>query len=362
MALVEHLYLHIPFCPRICPYCSFYVEPANRRLMPSLIDTLFEELDYHQQNYTLKIKTIFLGGGTPSALPTSELERLIRNLTQQFSPTEFTLEMNPTTISSEKAQLIFDLGINRISLGAQSFDPITLKTLGRQHTPEKILRSYEILRKTGFKNLNIDLMFSVPGQTLSSWQQTLSTALALQPEHISTYCLTFEEDTPFFEKLQQGQWQRNLEIETEFYLASIKILEKAGFQHYEISNFALSGKESQHNLAYWRGTNFIGLGPSAVSTVENQRWQNIADLALYLNGSKNNQWSYTNKETLNDRLREIEKLIFGLRTQAGVPANPKFSKKFQQLIEAGYAQEQNSNWSLTQEGKLRADAISEFFL
>lgn len=362
MAKVQHLYLHIPFCPRVCPYCSFYVQPADRRLMPSLIDALLHELTHHQQNYLFPIETIFLGGGTPSALPTSELKRLVQALTRQFSPTEFTLEINPTTVSSEKAKLLYELGINRVSLGAQSFDQTVLQTLGRQHSPEKILRSYEILRQIGFKNINIDLMFAVPGQTLSSWQQSLATALSLQPEHLSTYCLTYEEDTPFFEQLQQGKWQRHLETETEFYLTSIQTLEKAGFQHYEISNFAKPGKESAHNFAYWRGANFIGLGPSAVSTVKDKRWQNISDLTLYLHGASKNQWQHINQETLSDELREVEKLIFGLRTLNGVSINPKFSEKFHQLINAGYAQEKNAKWKLTQEGKMRADAISEFLL
>jgi oxygen-independent coproporphyrinogen-3 oxidase len=362
MDLVHHLYLHTPFCPRVCPYCSFYVQPADRRKVPSLIDALIAELNNYRHHYHLDIKTIFLGGGTPSALPTSELERLISNLTQHFSLTEFTLEMNPTTISTEKAKMLYNLGVNRISLGAQSFDSKVLTTLGRQHSAEKILRSYEILRQTGFSNLNIDLMFAVPGQSLQSWQQTLTTALSLKPEHISTYCLTYEEDTPFFEKIQEGQWQRNLEVETEFYLTSIRILEEAGFQHYEISNFSLPGKESQHNLAYWRGANFIGLGPSAVSTVENQRWQNISDLTLYLQGAQTSQWQRTHQETLSDTLRETEKIIFGLRTWQGIPINSKFTEKFHQLIQAGYVEEKNGKWILTQEGKLRADAISEFLL
>ncbi|MBX7158414.1 MAG: radical SAM family heme chaperone HemW [Verrucomicrobiae bacterium] len=362
MESLQHLYIHIPFCPRICPYCSFYVQPANRRLMPSLIDAILQEFDYYKKKYPLRIKTIFLGGGTPSALPTSELERLISVLTKHFAPTEFTLEMNPTTVSSEKAKILYELGINRVSLGAQSFDPNVLATLGRQHSPEKIIRSYEILHETGFPNLNIDLMFAVPGQSIESWQKTLEKTLSLQPEHISTYCLTYEEDTPFFEKIQKGQWQRNLEVETEFYLTSILTLEKAGFQHYEISNFAKPGKISEHNFAYWRGSNFIGLGPSAVSTVENQRWQNISDLTLYLQGAQKNQWQKTNQETLSDELREKEKIIFGLRTNEGAAINPKFFDSFQQLISAGYAQETKGRWILTQEGKLRADAIGEFFL
>ncbi|MEZ5404700.1 MAG: radical SAM family heme chaperone HemW [Verrucomicrobiia bacterium] len=362
MDCARHLYLHIPFCPRICPYCSFYVQPADRRKIPSLVDALIAELHHYRSHYQLEIQTIFLGGGTPSALPTPELERLISVLTKHFSPTEFTLEMNPSTVSVEKAEILLDLGVNRVSLGAQSLDQAVLQILGRQHTLEKIFRSYEILRETGFPNLNIDLMFAVPGQSLKSWQETLTRTLSIQTNHISTYCLTYEEDTPFFEKLQQGQWQQNLQVETEFYLTTIEVLEKAGFAHYEISNFSRPGFESQHNLAYWRGSNFLGLGPSAVSTIENQRWQNISDLTLYLEGAQKNQWQKTNQETLSDNLREIEKIIFGLRTWQGIPVNFKFAEKFQRLIDAGYAQETKGRWMLTQEGKLRADAIGEFFL
>ena len=192
-------------------------------------------------------------------------------------PREFTLEVNPATVTPEKAAAWRAAGVNRISLGAQSFDAEMLKVLGRQHAPGDIAETCALLREHGFDNINIDLMFALPSQAEAKWEETLQAALACAPQHISAYALTYEEDTPFFEKLQRGEWRQDEEREIAMFERTREVLAAAGFIDYEISNFAQTGFESQHNLGYWRGADYLGLGPSACSTIGDQRWRNVPD-------------------------------------------------------------------------------------
>ena len=195
---------------------------------------------------------------------------------------EFTLEVNPATVTAEKAAAWREAGVNRISLGAQSFDATLLKTLGRQHAPEDIPATIELLRWHGFDNINLDLMFALPGQSEGQWEETLRAALACAPRHISAYALTYEEDTPFFEKLSTGEWRQDEQREITMFERTRTALAKAGLFDYEISNFALPGFESRHNLAYWRGAEYLGLGPSACSTIGGLRWRNVPNTAAYV--------------------------------------------------------------------------------
>ncbi len=361
MQPVRHLYVHVPFCPRVCPYCSFYVLPADRRAVPGLIDALLAELRHRAAAIPLEPRTLFLGGGTPSALATRDLARLLEALPRPGPGGEFTIEINPTTVSLEKARLLRALGANRASLGAQSFDPAVLATLGRQHDPARIRASFAILREAGFANINLDLMFAVPGQSAASWDATLSEAIAMEPEHISAYCLTFEEDTPFFESLKSRRFHRDPDLEARLFLATRERLAAAGILPYEVSNFARPGFEAAHNLACWRGHDYLGLGPSAVSTVGARRWKNIPDLAAYLDGAAAGVWPEVEAETLTPELRERERVIFGLRTREGV-ATPAHSRAFAELTAAGCAVKENGRWRLTPDGLLRADAIAGMFL
>ncbi|HPA18870.1 MAG TPA: radical SAM family heme chaperone HemW [Verrucomicrobiae bacterium] len=361
MKVIEHLYIHVPFCPRVCPYCAFYVVPADRRKSGPLVEALLAELRFRERASEIRPRTIYLGGGTPSALSTGDLARLIGGLGDRAGgAVEFTIEVNPTTLSPEKAGLLRSLGVNRASLGAQSFDVGALATLGRQHGPERIRRTFEILRGAGFGNIGVDLIHGVPGQAEDSWWETLDEALGLHPEHLSAYGLTYEEDTPFFDRLAAGEWVRDEALEIRLFLGTRRILEGAGYVPYEVSNFALPGFESEHNLAYWRGRDYLGLGPSAVSTIGGRRWRTAADLGQYLAAADSGEWPEEEVEYLDEDLRRRERMMFGLRTREGVDG-AGFEEELAGLREAGYADLSGGRWRLTAEGLLRADAVGALF-
>jgi oxygen-independent coproporphyrinogen-3 oxidase len=270
MTAVRHLYIHIPFCPKVCPYCSFYKEASDRNKTQAFLDALLVELDRRLRDIACRPETVFFGGGTPSALTVKQLQYLLTGLRERLDLSElkeWTLEMNPATVSLEKAQMLRGLGINRVSMGVQSWHPAMLERLGRVHSAEQAQRSFELLRKAGFTNLNLDFIFGVPGQSADIWEQTLEKTIQLNPEHISAYCLTYEEDTEYFRKFQRGEFSQNVQQDAAFYETTMSMLEAAGYRQYEISNYAKPGHECLHNLAYWHGNDYLGLGPSAFSTI-----------------------------------------------------------------------------------------------
>ena len=279
---LRHLYVHIPFCPKVCPYCSFYKEASDRNKTQAFLDSVLLDLDCRLQEVaTCRLETIFFGGGTPSALSVKQLEFLLTGLHRRLDLTglrEWTLEMNPATVSLEKAQMLHDFGVNRISMGVQSWDPEMLDRLGRVHSAQQAERSFDILREAGFTNLNLDLMFGIPGQSIETWEQSLRKTIRLAPEHISAYCLTFEEDTEFFRRHQRGELPQDTEQEAKIFERTMAILETGGYQQYEISNYANPGFECRHNLAYWLGHDYLGLGPSAFL---NDRRKALAEHARY---------------------------------------------------------------------------------
>jgi oxygen-independent coproporphyrinogen-3 oxidase len=254
---LRHLYVHIPFCPKVCPYCSFYKEASDRNKTQAFLDSVLLDLDRRLREVaSCRMQTIFFGGGTPSALSVKQLEFLLSELRRRLDLTglrEWTLEMNPATVSLEKAQMMRDYGVNRVSMGVQSWDPEMLKRLGRVHSAPQAERSFHLLREAGFTNLNLDLIFGIPGQSVEMWERTLRKTIALAPEHISAYCLTFEEDTDFFRRHQRGELPQDTEQDADFYELTMTLLESAGYRQYEISNYANPGAECLHNLAYWLG-------------------------------------------------------------------------------------------------------------
>ncbi len=361
--MIRHLYVHVPFCPRICPYCSFFVVPADRRRSRPFVDAVLAELRTRTDSCQLQLETIYLGGGTPSALTTEDLERLIAGIMAHCScaPREFTIEANPTTLSREKAQMLRRAGVNRVSLGAQSFDPAVLTVLGRQHAPDRIRATWQIVREAGFDNLGLDLIFGVPGQGRASWLTTLREAVELKPEHLSAYSLTFEEDTPFFEKLQFGELAKNAEDDEWMFRTTGEVLAEAGLHRYEISNFAREGFASRHNSAYWRGSDFLGIGPGAVSTVSGRRWRNSEDLGHYMSWVENREPAHSEEEHLDAATLAKERWIFGIRTSEGV-AGSEADPAFAPLREAGLAVHRDGRWILTDEGLLRADAVAVWLM
>jgi oxygen-independent coproporphyrinogen-3 oxidase len=277
---------------------------------------------------------------------------------------EITLEVNPATVTAEKAAAWRAAGVNRISLGAQSFDPAMLELLGRQHAPGDIPQTCALLREHGFTNINIDLMFALPGQDEALWEATVRAALACAPSHLSAYALTYEEDTPFFERLQRGEWRQDEEREIAMFERTRDWLGAAGFADYEISNFARPGFESRHNLAYWRGADYLGLGPSACSTIGAQRWRNLPDTAAYAERVARGEPVRVEREEIDAATRARERIMFGLRMREGV-AREEFvaaEPKLRELENNGLAQEENGRVRLTRRGQLVADSVAAMFV
>jgi len=269
-----------------------------------------------------KPRTLYLGGGTPSMLSPAHLTRLFRSLQEQvdFSTLEeVTLEANPATFDLSKAKLFRELGVTRISLGIQSFTPHVLNILGREHSVEQASEAVRILREAEMPSVNIDLMFSIPGQSRDDWEATLNHAISLKPDHISAYNLTYEEDTAFFESLRRGEMRENEDHDADFFHLADELLTAAGFDHYETSNYAQPGHHSSHNHGYWRGEDYLGLGPSAVSTLTHVRSKNVPDTSLYITQVNSLGNALIESEALSPEDRRLERIALGLRTKEGIP-------------------------------------------
>ncbi|MCG3149035.1 MAG: Oxygen-independent coproporphyrinogen-III oxidase-like protein YqeR [Verrucomicrobiae bacterium] len=351
MTKVEHLYVHVPFCAAKCNYCAFYSEAGSAEQMGAYVDGALAELS----RYELQPRTIFFGGGTPSLLPATLMRRLLEKI-PAGDVEEWTIECNPATVSTEKAKLFREFGVNRISMGVQALDDAMLEVLGRVHSEDSAVRSYEKLRAAGFENINLDLMFGLPGQTMAHWQETLRRAIALQPEHLSTYCLILEEDTEFWRLFQSGRIKPDAEQELAMYEAGIEMLSAAGYRQYEISNFAKPGRECAHNIAYWEGKDYLGIGPSACSTIGDRRWQNSAELT---------GWKPGRAEVISQELRASERAAFGMRMNAGVPGElvrGRWDQEIAELLSAELVQWRGDRLQPTRRGILFADEVAAEFL
>jgi oxygen-independent coproporphyrinogen III oxidase len=376
---VRHIYVHIPFCARICPYCAFYKDLLDRSQTSRFCEAILRELEQYQGAavssppgqlgdllYILP-STIYFGGGTPTALNIAQLELLLRGFHEKFELSqlvEWTIEANPGSVSARKAALLKEFGVNRISLGVQSWDDELLKLLGREHNAQQAQESFRILRDAGFTNVNVDLMFGLPGQTDDQWRATLEKTIVLQPEHISTYCLTYEEDTEFFLRHARGEFRQDADADAEFFEMTMAILEDAGYQHYEISNYARPGFESVHNRAYWLGKDYLGIGPSAVSTIGMQRWQNVCDYRAYIDRAHAGQSPRESSENLTDQMKRTERIALSLRTRDGVSAGElkDFGTETDELVALGLLRQSNGNFILTPKGKALTDSITEALL
>lgn len=362
---IRHLYFHIPFCPKLCPYCCFYVEVGAKNKTTAFLDALLREVENHAAN--LQPRTIYFGGGTPSALTCEQLDYLFTGLRERldFSALEeWDLEANPATIRADKAALLKKHGVTRLSLGVQSWDDATLKTLGRVHTAAQAEKTFHLLRDAGFTNLNIDLMFSVPGQSPEQWRATLEKTIALQPEHVSSYCLTYEEDTDYFRKLLGGEFRQDVDLDATLFETTMDTLNAAGFAQYEISNYARPGHESRHNQAYWEGADYLGFGPSAFSTVGLRRWKNIPDTAEYTRRILAGEPTESFSEELPEATRRGEILAFAIRMREGLAAHEiePWTKEFAEFRELGFIENQNDRIVLTRRGRMMADSVAEAFV
>ncbi len=317
--VVEHIYIHVPFCLKKCGYCSFFSVPYSDKGREDYFQSLIHEISLFKRLYSLNPKTIYFGGGTPSLLSVGMLKKILTLLVPSNSA-EIILEANPSTISQEFAYDIASVEINRVSLGAQSMDQAELKLLGRIHNVNQVKEVMGFLRKAGFDNISLDLIYGLPNQKLSDVEFSLNELIALKPQHISTYCLSLEKDVPLYSCLNEIPKDK---IVAEFYNAIREILLKAGFEHYEISNFCRLGKESQHNSSYWDDKSYLGLGPAAAGYIANftniayKRYNNPASLADYtklIDADK----LMAESETLTESQHESEFIFLQLRKTKGI--------------------------------------------
>lgn len=361
---VVHLYLHIPFCHEICPYCSFYKHKPGATSQREFVSALLQELDWNAEAHDLAgVETVYLGGGTPSLLSPTNLEVLFAGLDERLSLSscaEVTLEANPSTFDAKKAGLIKSLGVTRVSLGVQSFDPEQLQVLGRDHSREGAIESFEVLQAASIPSLNLDLMFSTPKQTVESWQETLETAISLRPDHLSCYNLTFEEDTAYFQKFLEGEYTDEPERNESMFVLADRLLTGAGFTHYETSNYGRAGHHSLHNQGYWQGNPYLGIGPSAVSCIQRERRQNVSDTAAYMHRVGQVGHAIHEHESLDAEAWRLERLALELRTRAGVSLEYINQDDLSNLIENELVSIEGERLVTTARGACLVDSIVEY--
>jgi oxygen-independent coproporphyrinogen-3 oxidase len=317
---VRGAYLHVPFCFHKCHYCDFYSIVDQRDRQEAFVARLIDEIAACAGQVNPPLETIFIGGGTPTLLAPvlwKPLLAAINRLLPLKPGGEFTVEVNPETVTSELAEMLVAGGVNRVSIGAQSFNPANLKTLERWHDPANVARSMDVIRDAGIDNVNLDLIFAIPGQTLDGWLSDLDAAVALRPSHLSCYSLMYEPGTPMTAKLHAGRVTPiNEDLEAAMYEAVIDRLASAGFEQYEISNWSLPGRQCSHNLLYWRDENWWPFGPSASGHVDGVRWKNVPRLGEYLDhGSLP---PIGDVELPDPRRRIGERLMLGLRLNEGL--------------------------------------------
>lgn len=322
------LYLHIPFCVKKCNYCDFFSASGTPKEQADYVSAMIQEIQSYQElSGEYEVQTIFLGGGTPSLLTPEQIEQIFNAIYHTFSVNEnaeITMEMNPGTVDIEKLRAMKAAGVNRLSIGLQSAQNEELKMLGRIHTYEEFLETWRLTEQAGFKNRNIDLMSALPGQTMESYEDTLSKVLALEPEHISAYSLILEEGTVFYDwyekgKLDRGAWKLPSE-EEEYAMGELTIqrLAEAGMHRYEISNYAKPGKECRHNLGYWDRVEYLGIGAGSSSLIKGERFDHIRDRKAYIEKIRNGESILIDREILSVESQMEEFMYLGLRKIEGV--------------------------------------------
>ena len=326
------LYIHIPFCVRKCEYCDFLSWSAGEEEREQYVEALLLEIEsYREFAKGYRVSTVFIGGGTPSVLLPKQMERILQKVYEVFElekRPEITIEINPGTVNEEKLQCYKENGVNRLSMGLQSVNNEKLRLLGRIHTYQDFVGSYELARKVGFDNISLDLISSIPGQTLQDWKKELETAVAQKPEHISVYQLIIEEGTPFYEKyVEHPELLPDEETSREIYLWTGKFLKEAGYEQYEISNYTKPGKESRHNLKYWERGDYLGLGLGAASMVRNIRMSNTKDMKTYLERCTQPKTMREDVQFLEEPRQMEEFMFLGLRKTRGV-SKKEFRRTF----------------------------------
>ncbi len=372
------LYLHIPFCHTRCHYCDFNTYAGLLPLREPYVKALFSEIALagkmaqHADGTPRRSRTMFFGGGTPSLLSVSQITRLLDACFKAFvidKDAEITMEANPGTLDQEQLAGIRAIGVNRLSMGAQSFDAELLKTLGRIHSPEEITQAVQYARAVGFTSINVDFMFGLPGQTMQHWRETLDQALDLRPEHLSLYSLIIEEGTPFYSWTHEGRITPGDEdLCADMYEYADERLQAAGYENYEISNWALPGHHSRHNLTYWQNLPYIGMGAGAYSTFGGRRFSNIREPLDYIKTLKSGHLPEAESEMVEREQEMSETSFLALRTSIGLHLptfEQRFSQPFAQFVgdrlrpveEAGLLEQEDDWLRLSKRGRLLGNEV-----
>jgi oxygen-independent coproporphyrinogen-3 oxidase len=372
------LYVHVPFCLHHCGYCDFTLVANRDHLIPEYLRLLARELQASQSDATVPtgVDTIFIGGGTPTHLSPQDLQTLFDLIRRHFELNaggEFSIEANPDGLCDERLRVLKSSGVNRLSLGVQSFDDQVLKTLERKHTSEEAKETIDRAASV-IPNLSVDLIFGVPGQTMESWRSTVEQLIQLPVKHISTYGLTFEQGTPFFRREKSGALRRTPDtIEREMYLASIELLERGGFEHYEVSNFALPGFQCRHNNVYWNADEYFAFGPGAARYINGVRSTNCRSVVKWINSWNAGQPCVEDREELSNEERAREAIMLALRRMQGLHL-PSFESRFRLSLNSLAPEELRQHLAdgllimegdflkLSQEGLLIADSVVCDFL
>ncbi|MEK3934141.1 radical SAM family heme chaperone HemW [Sporosarcina sp. FSL W7-1349] len=373
------IYIHIPFCHQICHYCDFNKVFFKNQPVDEYIESIGEELAILQEegNSFDEVETVFLGGGTPTSLSEAQLDRLleiVNRFVRVKSLKEFTTEANPDELTPGKLAVLHNGGVNRLSIGVQSFDSGLLAKIGRTHGPNDAVRVVGDARKAGFDNISIDLMYGLPGQTIKQWRHTLEQTAALDLPHTSGYSLIVEPKTVFYNLMNKGKLPLPGEdTETEMFEMLIDSMEKQNRKQYEISNFALPGYESLHNLIYWENENYAGIGAGAHGYVKGRRYSNIGPLAKYMNTVSAGGRPVQQEHEVTDAECMEEEMFLGLRKMEGISASVfhrKFGKPLEEIYGAklerlradGLMEQQGDHWKLTKKGIFRGNDVFQQFL
>lgn len=362
------LYVHVPFCASTCDFCAFYQVKPTADSMSKFLAGIVAEAKL--VDWPRPVTTVFWGGGTPGLLAPRALAQLGESVMALCGgqPAEWSVELAPASVTNERLAVLKGLGVTRVSMGVQSFQPALLDGLGRQHTSEQVYRAYDRVRAAGFASVNLDLMFALPGQTEAEWSADVDEALRLAPDHLSTYCLTFEEDTALWVKLSKGRVKLDPENEARLYEWTWARLAAAGYAQYEVSNFARAGHACRHNLNTWHMHEWVGLGPSAASQHAGWRGGNVADLDQWQTQLAAGRRMTEDRLALSPRQLAEDALIFGLRMNAGVDLAPwrarcpeapwaAIDELAQQLADDELAKLEGTRLRLTDRGRLLADAV-----
>jgi len=361
------LYIHIPFCEKRCIYCDFYTVARKNPPIEEYVDLVIGEMGLwkeHSRFGRLRFETIFFGGGTPSLLTPSQVNRLLEAAFRffDFSPDpEITLEANPGSIGLQTLLGYRSTGVNRLSLGVQSFLPQELAMMERVHSPEEARASLDLARRAGFRNINLDLIFALPGQGLSEWEFNLKEAVALAPQHISTYNLTIAEGTPLAHRIHNGELQPcGEETQRRMYLHTIDFLENQGYGLYEVSNFARPGFACRHNLKYWDGSPYLGVGVSAHSYLDGRRFWNIRNLRRYREALNQRRFATETEEQLSVAQSMFETVFLSLRQRQGLDLG-KFERRFGISVSGAYGEVLQRVFPEGFNGSLKSQARGKWF-